>query len=145
MSAADVQHMKDIEIPVIEITEGWAASDVKTADDYEDAFSYLMAAVAQIEFQIEVENIKPPAQRDKLWLARASCALKYKKAALQIIAHSRARQSERERRAVQERRDRVVLDHIKASVPHSTFMEWVRTSGVENADRGAAQAESEAA
>lgn len=79
-----VQHLDDIEIPIIEISPGWAADSINTDEDFNDAFAYLMSAVAQIEYQIDMEDSKPLANQDRVWLARAKCALKYKKAALGI-------------------------------------------------------------
>lgn len=69
--ASPVQHI-DIEIPVIEITEGWAAAAVQTRKECDDAFAYLMSACAQIEFQIDTELTKPKGHQDFHWLARAS-------------------------------------------------------------------------
>lgn len=85
-----VQHIDDIEIPVIEITSGWPAKDVSTQKECDEAFAYLMSAVAQIEFHIDMELIKQKPNQDREWLARANCALKYKRAALQIVNQRRS-------------------------------------------------------
>jgi len=127
---ASVQHLPDIEIPVIEITEGWSADSCRTHKDCNDAFAYLMAAVASIELQIDVEMTKPKESQDRLWVARANCALKYKKAALQIVNQRRSEINARENRAFQERRDANLLKYIKSIVPNETFLAWVRASGV---------------
>ena len=87
----DIQHLSDIEIPDIEIDKGWPVSDVQTINDCDDAFALLMSAVAKIEFDIEVETLKPKNQQDGLWLAKARCALKYNKG-LELISQFRALQ-----------------------------------------------------
>lgn len=81
----------DIHIPVIEIADGWAASDVKTEDEYDDAFAVLSSAIAEIECQIECEGIEPT--RDPMWLPKARKALAYKRAALEIIKTNRERRN----------------------------------------------------
>jgi len=123
-----VQHLDDIEIPIIEIGPGWAAESVKTEEDFNDAFAYLMSAVAQIEYQIDFEDSKPFAQQDKAWLARAKCALKYKKAALHIINQRQGRIKEKAKRAWQDSRDRRLLEYIRKTVPDATFMDWMKAS-----------------
>lgn len=125
-----VQHIEEIEIPVIEITEGWAASSVKTLEEANDAFSYLMSACAGIEFQIDMELTKPKSSWDEQWLARAKCALKYKKAALQIVNQRRSVINEADKRKWQDNRDRKLLEYIRANVPDRTFLEWIRASGI---------------
>lgn len=135
MNREIVQHIEDIEIPVIEITEGWPASSVKSAQDCDDAFAYLMSACAQIEFQIDTELAKPKSFQDQNWIARANCALKYKKAALQIVNQRRSAINAAFRQAQQNNRDRKLLEHIRANVPDATFMNWVRESSCNDASQ----------
>lgn len=125
-----VQHIDDIEIPVIEITAGWAAEDCKTIEQCNDAFAYLMAAVAGIEFQIDMELIKPKPAQDRVWLARASCALKYKRAALQIVNQKRGIINQDADRAFKERRDGKLLAYVRSVTPEHQFLEWLRASGI---------------
>jgi hypothetical protein len=132
------QHIEDIEIPVIEITEGWAAEDCKTLDQCDDAFAYLMSAVAGIEFQIDMEATKPETSQDKAWLARAKCALKFKRAALQIVNQRRAVINAEASRAFQSRRDSKLLQHIRSIVPDHQFMDWIRGSGIAHETQDAA-------
>lgn len=129
-----IQHIHDIEIPVIEITEGWAAEDCKTIDQCNDAFAYLMAAVASIEFQIDMENLKPKGEQNREWIARATCALKYKRAALQIVGQRRGVIDREMRRSKQDTRDRQLLEYIRRVVPDKQFLEWVRASFVNDID-----------
>ncbi|WLB14791.1 hypothetical protein QIH87_50130 (plasmid) [Bradyrhizobium elkanii] len=129
-----VQHIDDIQIPDIEITEGWAAKDVHSPADCDDAFAYLMSAIAQIEFQIDIELTKPKSVQDQVWTARARCALKYKRAALQIVQQRRGYIAEADKRSRQEARDRKLLEYIRAVVPDRQFLEWVRASNIEADD-----------
>lgn len=128
-----IQHIDDIEIPVIEITEGWSAESCTTKEQCDDAFSYLMSACAGIEYQIDVEFTKPKSQQDVLWLAKARCALKYKKAALQIVQHRRSTIGDAEKRAWQDSQDRRLLTYIRSVVPDHQFLEWIRANDVSQA------------
>lgn len=129
MSNAPAQSLPDIEIPDIEIDQGWYVSEVKTLDDCDDAFAYLMSASAAIEYSIDVELLKPAHQQRGEWMARAKSALKYKKAALQIVNQKRGRLNKEEDIAVQSSRDRLILEHIRKRVSDEQFLEWVRGSG----------------
>lgn len=123
-----IQHIEDIEIPVIEITEGWAAESVKSAKDCDDAFAYLMSACAQIEFQIDTELTKPKNFHDLNWLARANCALKYKKAALQIVNQRRSQINLAAKQAAHNTRNQKLLEFIRTQVSDDQFMGWIRQS-----------------
>jgi hypothetical protein len=125
-----VQHIDDIDIPIIEITEGWPAESVQTRKNCDDAFAYLMSACAGIEYQIDMEISKPKTRWDNVWLAKARCALKYKKAALQIVNQRRAVINDAETRIWKDSRDRKLLEYIRAVVPNHQFLEWLRASGV---------------
>jgi hypothetical protein len=125
-----VQHIDDIEIPSIEITEGWPTDSVESQEDCDQAFAYLMSACAQIEYQIDMELTKPKEFQNGPWLAKARCALKYKKTALQIVGHKRGYINDAERRAWQDSRDRRLLEFIRANAPNEQFMGWVVASGV---------------
>lgn len=126
------QHMDDIVIPDIEIDAGWPVSDVKTLDDCDDAYAYLMSACAAIEYDIEMEAVKPILQRDDEWAARARCALKYKKAALGIVSVKRGRFNDEKRREVGNVRDRTLLEYIRTHVPNDQFLDWIVASGCNN-------------
>ncbi|MHC1549438.1 hypothetical protein [Phyllobacterium sp. K27] len=124
------QHLDDIDIPDIEITEGWPVSDIKTIDDCNDAFAYLMSACASIEYQIDMAQAAHVSKQDAVWIARARCALKYKKAALQIVGFKRGSIGAEETKAFQRERDRALLTYIRSVVPQHEFLEWVRASNV---------------
>lgn len=133
-----IQHIDNIEIPTIEITEGWAANSVASKKDCDDAFAYLMSACAGIEFQIDMELSKAKGAWDSVWLAKARCALKYKKAALSIVQTKRGYINESEKREWQDSRDRNLLEHIRKNVTDETFLGWVRNSGLNEPERVAA-------
>ena len=126
MSNSSAQHLAGVEIPDIEISDDWPVSEVKTIQDCDDAFCYLMSAVAQIEYQIETEELRHPAEREGEWLASARCALKYKKAALQMVGYIRGRIEKKAKQEAQLQADRILLDHIKKQVPVQQFQDWLR-------------------
>jgi hypothetical protein len=119
------QHLEGIDIPDIEITDGWLVSDVLTKEDTVEAFAVLMSAIAQIEYQIDIAEIQHPAKRDNEWLASARCALKYKKAALQLINFKRSDFTREAKLAEQRRVDRLLIDHIKSEVSSVQFDQWL--------------------
>ena len=100
----------DIEIPAITIADDWFADEVETLDECDDAFSYLTAAIANIEHQIEVRL------EDGRSVAEQKRALRYKKAAMQIVSHRRSRIVRTAERTAQERYERVLLDLITSEV-----------------------------
>ncbi len=82
--------------------------------------------------------IKKVADQDLQWMARARCALKYKKAALSIINIKRGRIADDAKKERQFRADRILLDHIKDQVSDADFKRWVNESGIKNLDGAAA-------
>ena len=75
-----------------------------------------------------VVALKPKNQQDGLWLAKARCALKYKKAALQIVNFARGRIADEEKRRKHNTQDRILLEYIRKVTPNEMFMQWVRES-----------------
>jgi hypothetical protein len=127
----DPQHLDDIIIPDIEIDKGWPVSDIKTIEDCDDAYAFLMAAVATIEYDIELDASKI-VDKGPLWAARARCALKYKKAALNIVNMKRGRIADEMKATRQAARDRRLLSHIKDSVPAAQWALLLQTSGIDD-------------
>ncbi|MEO1108300.1 MAG: hypothetical protein AAFX90_10290 [Pseudomonadota bacterium] len=78
-----------IEIPIIEICDGWTVDDIETEDDCDDAFALLTKIVAGIETKMDILE----AQDQKLTAGyiKAKAALRYKKAALAIVNTKRGR------------------------------------------------------
>lgn len=119
------QHLDDIEIPDIEIAEGWPVSDIKTLDDCDDAFAYLTAACATIELQIDSEGFKPLAMQRGEWVARAKAALRYKKGALNIINTKRSRITTEANVAASNSDAQQLLQFIRSCVPAKQWLQWV--------------------
>lgn len=120
MTFTPVQHLSDDEIviPNIEITEGWLARDVSTLAECEEAHDYLVGAIAGIECQIEAEGFRPLAEQRGLWIAKAKSALRFKKAALNIVLQQRSQLLER-------RREDALLAFIRASMPADQWLALV--------------------
>jgi hypothetical protein len=110
--------LDDIEIPEIEITDGWPVRDVQTLEDCEEANAYLVAAIAGIEYQIEVEGFKPLSEQRGPWLGSAKSALRFKKAALNIVVQKRGALNEK-------RREEGLLAFIRSTVPPQQWLAWV--------------------
>ena len=110
-------------IPVLDIDgKGWTVDDITTIEQCDDAFAYLTAAVANIEGQIEMATIE---RKDLAWLIKAKTALRYKRAAMQIVQNKRGAIKAAEKRAHAERLDAKLLHVIRASVSDEQFLEWV--------------------
>lgn len=135
---AEPQHMEEISIPDIEIQDGWAVSEIETVEDCDDAYSYLMAAVAEIEYELELKDLGVCKFADPTWPARARRALKYKRAALQLVGFKRGRIMDERRKAAQDTRDRALLDHIKSVVPGHQFHQWTVSFNAAGLDEAAA-------
>jgi hypothetical protein len=131
----DPQHLDDIIIPDIEIDKGWPVSDVKTIEDCDDAYAFLMAAIASIEFDIELDANKI-IDKGPLWAARARCALKYKRAALNIVNTKRGRIAEDLKAQKQAFRDKLLIAHIKRNLPRDQWMALIQSSGIDEAHLG---------
>jgi hypothetical protein len=134
MSKQD-RDLETISIPDIEITDGWSAASVQDLEECNDAFAYLMAAVAEIEYQLEQHSIGIVISPDPTWKARAGRALKYKRAALQLVGYRRGELSALARQKAHNKRDRALLDYIKSVTDPKVFHQWVIGSGVETAAR----------
>lgn len=130
------QHLDDIIIPVIEIDRGWPVTDIKTIEDCDDAYAFLSSAIAQIEYDIEVETFKAMDLQDREWSAKARCALRYKKAALQIIATRRARIHSDIKKVRQDASDRKLIAFIRQQVSDDVFMHWVAKCGCDDEETG---------
>jgi len=129
----------DIEIPVIEITDGWPVSDIETIADCEDAFAYLTGALAGIEYQIEAEGFKPLAEQRGEWVARAKSALRFKKAALSIVQLRRSTITRKIEAEARERRDTELLAFIRDALPAGDWLRMVTAFDSGRIDRVAAE------
>jgi hypothetical protein len=103
-----------IDIPIVEIGPGWTVDDIKTIDDCDDAFAYLTGAICSIENAISrMEDERDLGSK----LRQTKGALRWKKAALQIVATRRGKLQRELSRKEQNTRDRELLDIIKRLFP----------------------------
>lgn len=106
---------EDIAIPVIEITKGWTVDDLETMEDCDDAFCVLTGIIVSIEAQLAeleyagVEKSQPHRS--------AKAALRWKKAALQIVQRKQAMIQRREARARDAVFDRSFIHYVNAYFP----------------------------
>ncbi len=105
----------DIEIPIIEIAEGWTVDQLENLDDCDDAFAYLTGAMCSIESKISIAdelgtNIGPNYRRLKN-------ALRWKKAALQIVQVKRGKIGRAMRQAEHKSHDRAIIDTMRDMFP----------------------------
>lgn len=114
----------------------WLISDLKTLDDCDDAQAFLTSAVASIEYQIEMDSIKPDGQQNREWAAKAKMALRYKKAAMQLLTYKRGKLGKDLERIEEARqdarhaaRDASLLAYIRRAVTPKKFTEWLIASG----------------
>ena len=110
----------DAEIPCIEIKTGWLAEEVASIEEAEDAFAYLMSAVAEIEYRIDLYTEEGRTQD----VSRAKRALKYKRAALQIVNHRAAALKELRKRDDEKQFDSALLAIIRAEVTSGQMSQW---------------------
>ncbi|MEM1088187.1 MAG: hypothetical protein AAGH90_10680 [Pseudomonadota bacterium] len=115
----------DISIPVIEICEGWTVEDLLTEDDCDDAFAFLIATCAKIEGRLEA--LERADEKGTSEYIRAKSALRFKKAALQIVQTTRGRLNRARRAEDNQRADRVMLDFIRQRHPDA-FSEAVQAA-----------------
>ena len=78
-----------IEIPVIEIAEGWTVDELETLDDCDDAFAYLTGALVGIESQIDDAEHRGDVGTDHF--RRLKAARRWKKAALSVVGTTRGK------------------------------------------------------
>lgn len=78
-------NIDEITVPIITITDGWTVDEIETIEDCDDAYAVLTGIVASIEVKLE----NPMLTDDE----RGRClgALRWKKAALQVIQGKRGR------------------------------------------------------
>ena len=120
----DLQHT-DIEIPDIEIDRGWTVSELYTIDDCDDAFAFLTSAIAQIEFHLELEDLKPEKDQRKEWRARSRVALRFKKAALQIVGVTRGKLVRETEAKAKKATEHMVLNYVREQVGEEKFLRWL--------------------
>ena len=112
------------EIPIIFITEDWPIDDVTTEDDCDDAFAVLTALIVSIEARMDDLEIQGLAV--SVEYKRAKSALRWKKAAMQMVNNKRGQINRVRADAIQtDRRERVMKyfaamhpDEFRAAIRH---------------------------
>lgn len=79
----------EIQVPVIMITDDWSVDDIETEDDCDDAFAILTAQTARIEEKMD--RLESENQKFSEDYRKTKAALRWKKAALQVISTKRGR------------------------------------------------------
>ena len=78
-----------IDVPVIEITDGWTVDDIQTEDDCDDAHAVLTAICASIEARMD--DLSIAGLEVSVDYKKAKAALRWKKAALAVVQNKRGR------------------------------------------------------
>lgn len=120
----------NIEVPVIEIAEGWTIDEVLTEDDCDDAFALLTEAITSIEYRMERLREEGASVTSSAY-RKAKAALRWKKAAMQAVQNRRGQIKRQARQAQQVSRDRILLNEIRSISP-DVFRQAVKSL----ADRG---------
>jgi hypothetical protein len=104
-----------IDIPIVEICDGWTVEDLKTEDDCDDAFAYLTGAIVAIEAKIDdMEILGNDRSTDYI---RTKSALRWKKAAINICQRRRAQVSRKASDAKEESVNFRILAYVRAAHP----------------------------
>jgi len=107
----------DIEIPCVELCDGWTVDDIITEEDCDDAFAYLTQAIATIENRID--ELEVGGQRGTSVFARTKAALRWRKAAMQIVSIKRGRISRAEKLTRDATSERKIIEYVKAMHPEA--------------------------
>jgi MFS superfamily sulfate permease-like transporter len=109
----------DIEIPILAIGPGWTVDQLQNIDDCDDAFAYLTGAICAIESKIDAAE--ETGTTAGIAFRRLKSALRWKKAALQVVATKRGKITRKMRQVEQDSKDRQLLDAIKDMYPKEFF------------------------
>lgn len=120
-----------IDVPVIEIQDGWTVDDIQTEDDCDDAMAVLTKALAACETR--VDELEALGQKGTETHIRVKSALRWKKAALAMVQIKRGRINREKTRALSAEVERRILAYITAAHPlvMSEALQAMRASGTE--------------
>lgn len=110
----------NIEVPVIEIADGWTVDEVRTEEDCDDAFALLTEAITSIEYRMEKLREEGASVTSQAY-RKAKAALRWKKAAMQAVQNKRGQIKRQAKQSQQVSRERILLDEIKATSPDAFF------------------------
>src|SRR3972149_11995337 len=115
MAQTEESQSEDIEIPIIEISAGWTVDEIKTLDDCDDAFAYLTGAVCAIENKIDVAE--ETGGNSGFAYRKLKRALRWKKAALQVVQTKRGRITREAKQLEQSSQERRLLNILRERFP----------------------------
>jgi len=115
MAQTEESQSEDIEIPIIEISAGWTVDEIKTLDDCDDAFAYLTGAVCAIENKIDAAE--ETGGNSGFAYRKLKRALRWKKAALQVVQTKRGRITREAKQLEQSSQERRLLNILRERFP----------------------------
>lgn len=113
----------EIEVPVIEICDGWTVDDIQTEDDCDDAFAVLTALVVSIEARMD--DLAMSGEEMSVGYKRAKAALRWKKAALSVINIKRGKIKRQVKDETEKDRSERLIRYI-AAMHNDVFQEAQR-------------------
>jgi hypothetical protein len=105
----------EIQVPIIEITDGWTVDEIETEDDCDDAFAVLTAMVVGIEARMD--DLAIEGQELSVAYKRCKSALRWKKAGLSVIGIKRGKINRAKKEAREDDRNKRVIDYFYAMHP----------------------------
>ena len=79
-----------------------------------------------------MEDLKPEKEQRGEWRARSRAALRYKKAALQIVSLKRAKIALERQAAEKRTTEHMVLNFIRNEVGQEQFVRWIADAKLRN-------------
>ena len=103
------------------IEEGWYVDELETLDQLDEADTAINLIIADIEHQIDLEDLEN--YPDKEWRAGAKRALKVKRVVAQAINRRRASIARQHKETVQGSRDRALIDYLRTRLGKDEWLE----------------------
>lgn len=105
----------DIEIPIIQIADGWTVDDIQSLDDCDDAFAYLTGAICAIEDKIDAAT-EEGNDTGKPFRALKR-ALRWKKAAMQVVQTKRGKITRVEKKSEHLKQEQSIQNLMRRMFP----------------------------
>jgi len=105
----------NIEVPIIFITDGWSVDEIETEDDCDDAHAVLTGIIARIESHMD--DIEMQGNGMTVEFKKARAALRWKKAALNVVNTKRGRIRRNENERQIQDFNRRIINYFKAMHP----------------------------
>ena len=121
-----------ISIPTIIITDDWTVDDIETEDDCDDAFAVLTAICVSIE--AKMDDLAMQGKELSVEHKKAKAALRWKKAALQVVQSKRGKINRKFKQVEQATLDRRIIAYFRAMHPNEFHRGldhvWANTDGI---------------